>query len=182
MKENISEIVLGGGCFWCLEAVFQKLKGVKTVQSGYTAGMIENPGYREVCTGFTGHNEVIQIKYDEQIISYEQLLEVFFSLHDPTTLNRQGNDIGNQYRSGIYYLTDAQKIIAEEFIENVASKLWNDPIVTELKKLDVFYPAESDHHEYYENNKQQAYCKIIINPKLQKLRSKFQKYLIDGTE
>lgn len=178
METNLESIVLGGGCFWCTEAVFKRLAGVRSVKPGYTGGKIRNPSYREVCSGLTGHNEVVKIDYDPGEISFRQLLDVFFSTHDPTTLNRQGNDVGTQYRSGIYYSNENQKKIAEEYIAGEARSLWRDPIVTELKALEVFYPAEDYHHDYYDNNPEQGYCQVIINPKIQKLKSKYSKLLI----
>lgn len=179
MSTHTEVVVLGGGCFWCTEAVFQKLVGVRDVKSGYTGGKIKNPTYREVCSGLTGHNEVIRVEYDPELISLESLLEVFFTVHDPTTLNRQGNDVGTQYRSGIYYTHADQKNRIDHFVKKVASSLWNDPIVTEVKALDVFYEAEDYHHDYYNQNSGQAYCQFIINPKLAKLRSGFQKLMKD---
>lgn len=171
--------VFGGGCFWCTEAVFQRLKGVVDVQPGYTGGKIPEPSYREVCSGLTGHNEVVEVHYDPEVITFKDLLEVFFSTHDPTTLNRQGNDVGTQYRSGIYYTSDKQKDIATDFIKNEATKLWRDPIVTELKPLEKFYPAEAYHHNYFNNNGRQSYCQFVINPKVQKLKEKYRKLLKD---
>jgi len=169
--------VFGGGCFWCTEAVFSRLNGVIRVLPGYTGGKIKNPTYREVCSGLTGHNEVVEIQYDPEQISYRQLLEVFFSTHDPTSLNRQGNDVGTQYRSGIYYTDEDQKTEANEFIKKELASLWNDPAVTEVLALEVFYPAEEYHHNYFDRNPEQGYCQIIINPKLKKLKSKYSNLL-----
>jgi peptide-methionine (S)-S-oxide reductase len=168
------QATLGGGCFWCLEAVYDKLKGVKQVVSGYTGGHVENPTYRQVCNKTTGHAEVVQITYDDEVISFEELLDVFFTIHDPTTLNRQGNDVGPQYRSAIFYHDDEQKRIAEEKIEEFDNKdMWSDPIVTEVTELETFYRAEDYHQDYYENNPNQGYCRIVIQPKVAKFRKKF---------
>lgn len=172
-------VAFGAGCFWCTEAVFQRLKGVHSVKPGYAGGRVANPTYREVCSGLTGHNEVILVEYDPASISFEQLLEVFFSSHDPTTLNRQGNDVGTQYRSGIYYTSEDQRLVAESFMAGKASELWRDPIVTELEALGAFYPAEEYHMNYYNENSSQAYCQVIINPKLNKLRANFSELLKD---
>jgi len=164
-------ITLGGGCFWCLEAVFDQLKGVQRVASGYAGGTIPNPTYQQVCTGMTGHAEVVQVAFDPALISFPEILEVFFSIHDPTTLNRQGADVGTQYRSVIFYHTPEQKAIAEEMMAELdASGKWSDPIVTELNPLEAFYPAEEYHWNYYERNSQQGYCQVVIAPKLNKLR------------
>ncbi len=170
-------IVLGGGCFWCLEAVFDKLKGVQKVQSGYAGGQVENPSYREVCYGLTGHAEVIKINYNDEEISIETLLQVFFTFHDPTTLNRQGKDVGTQYRSIIFYKNESEKHSIEKYIKEIASGFWRNPIITELAKLEKFYPAEAYHDNYYELNSAQPYCKIIIEPKLKKLHIKYSKLL-----
>ena len=172
-------IVFGGGCFWCIEAVFKRLKGVASFESGYTGGNIKNPSYREVCSGLTGHNEVVRVVFDESQISLEELMSVFFTVHDPTTLNRQGNDVGTQYRSGIYYKDATQKQRAEDFVMNEAVNYWSDPIVTEIEELDVFYPAEDYHQDYYDRNSQQGYCMMVINPKLQKLRENFKHLIKD---
>ncbi|QPC80809.1 peptide-methionine (S)-S-oxide reductase MsrA [Phototrophicus methaneseepsis] len=162
---------LAGGCFWCLEAVYDQLKGVQDVVSGYAGGHIQNPTYQQVCTGNTGHAEVVQVKYDPEMITFQDLLDVFFTIHDPTTLNRQGNDIGTQYRSAIYYHTPEQKEIAEATIANVnASDVWQNPVVTEVTPIDTFYPAEDYHQEYFENNPNQGYCTVVIAPKVAKFR------------
>jgi methionine-S-sulfoxide reductase len=166
--------VFGGGCFWCLEAVFEKLKGVKSVVSGYAGGTKENPTYEEVCSGKTGHAEVVKIEYDPEIISFTELLTVFFAVHDPTTLNCQGADAGTQYRSVILYSGDLQKAEAEKFIEKLsAEKVFDQPIVTEIKPLENFYPAENYHQQYFQYNKQKPYCQFHISPKVAKLREKF---------
>jgi peptide-methionine (S)-S-oxide reductase len=165
---------LAGGCFWCLEAVFEQLKGVEKVVSGYAGGKVENPSYREVCTGSTGHAEVVQVTFDPQQISYRDLLGVFFSIHDPTTLNRQGADVGTQYRSAIFYHNDEQKAIAEKFMAEItAEKLWRNPIVTEIAAYTKFYAAEDYHQEYYRNNTYQPYCQAVIAPKVAKFRKNY---------
>ena len=177
---ELKKAYFGGGCFWCVEAVFQRLKGVDQVVSGFTGGKIKNPTYREVCSGLTGHNEVIEISYDESLISFTDLLYVFFSTHDPTTLNRQGNDVGTQYRSGIYFTDEAQKLESERFIKEEASKIWDDSIVTEVVEFDEFYPAEDYHQNYYNENGNQGYCRIIIEPKVIKFKENFKHLLKDG--
>jgi peptide-methionine (S)-S-oxide reductase len=165
---------LAGGCFWCLEAVFDQLNGVENVESGYAGGHVLNPTYRMVCTGETGHAEVVQITFDPGVISFKELLQVFFTIHDPTTLNRQGADVGTQYRSAIFYHTPEQKDIAEEVIaEMVAAKVWDDPIVTEVTRITDFYPAEEYHRDYYLRNPNQPYCQVVIAPKVAKLRRHF---------
>ena len=169
-KANIKLATVGGGCFWCTEAVFLEVKGVKAVLSGYTGGNAPGkPTYREVCSGLTGHAEVIQISYDPSEINYKDLLYIFMTTHDPTTLNRQGADVGTQYRSVIYYHDEEQRIIAEEVLKEMAS-VYSDPIVTELSPLGIFYEAEEYHQDYYRNNKQQGYCNFVITPKLAKFR------------
>ena len=178
ISSKIEIATFAGGCFWCTEAVFLRLQGVEKVVSGYTGGFIKNPPYREVCTGRTGHAEGVQIYFDSTQIDYSELLEVFFATHDPTTLNRQGNDVGTQYRSAIFYNNENQKTKAEEFIEFLNSKkVFDDPIVTEINKLDVFYEAEDYHQDYYDNNKEAPYCQFIINPKLKKLSLQYQEKL-----
>ena len=165
---------MAGGCFWCLEAIFSELRGVEKVVSGYSGGRVPNPSYREVCTGTTGHAETVQITFDPQIISYRKLLEVFFTIHDPTTLNRQGADMGTQYRSAIFHHTSEQARIAQEVIEELeAAKIWNAPIVTELTPFKAFYPAEDDHQEYFRRNPDQQYCRVVIEPKVAKFRKQF---------
>ena len=162
---------LAGGCFWCLEAAFQDLKGVEKVQSGYAGGHVANPSYEQVCTGTTGHAEVVQITFDPTVVSFDDLLHVFFTIHDPTTLNRQGADVGTQYRSAIFYHTAEQKGTAERVIRELeAEKVWDDPVVTELKPLDAFYPAEQYHRDYYRRNPNQGYCRAVIAPKVAKVR------------
>ncbi len=165
---------LAGGCFWCLEAAFQDLKGVERVQSGYAGGRVANPSYEQVCTGTTGHAEVVQITFDPQVVSFDDLLHVFFTIHDPTTLNRQGVDVGTQYRSAIFYHTADQKAAAERVIAELQSEhVWDDPIVTELKPLEAFYPAEEYHRDYYRRNPTQGYCSAVIAPKVAKVRKLF---------
>lgn len=165
---------LAGGCFWCLEAVFQQLRGVEKVESGYSGGHQARPTYQMVCSGTTGHAEVVQITYDPDVISFRELLEVFFTIHDPTTLNRQGGDVGTQYRSAIYYHDAAQKQAAEALMaELTASKLYDDPIVTELAPLSVFHPAEEYHRDYFRRNPNQGYCAAVIAPKVSKARKMF---------
>lgn len=169
----MAKATLAGGCFWCTETLFARLDGVLEVVSGYTDGHIKNPAYREVCTGRTGHAECIQLEYNPEKISFVSLLEVFFDTHDPTTLNRQGADVGTQYRSGIYYHDETQKTAAEALIDALAKeKKFNDPIVTEIKAFDVFYPAEVEHKDYYNLNSNQSYCAAVISPKVQKLLRK----------
>ena len=169
MRETI---VLGGGCFWCVEAVMKPLRGVESVVSGYAQGDTEKPTYREVCSGRTGHNEVVQVTFDPDVISLHDILTVFFATHDPTTLNRQGNDRGTQYRSGIYTTSDHQLEVAQAVRSELAD-VFDDPIVTEIESLDTFYPAEAYHQDYFENNPAQPYCAAIIAPKVAKLRAQF---------
>ena len=166
----MAKATLAGGCFWCTETLFARLEGVLEVVSGYTDGHIKNPAYREVCTGRTGHAECIQLEYNPELISFTTLLEVFFDTHDPTTLNRQGADVGTQYRSGIYYHDEKQKAQAEALINTLTKeKTFYDPIVTEIKAFKVFYPAEVEHKDYYNLNSNQPYCAAVISPKVQKL-------------
>lgn len=163
--------ILGGGCFWCVEAVMQRLKGVNHVEPGYTGGQVINPSYNEVCAGTTGHAEVVRVYFDTDSISFQEILEVFMTTHDPTTLNRQGADMGTQYRSAIFYTNTGQKEIASSVLLNLAP-LFESPIVTKLEPLETFYIAEAYHHNYYNNNPTQGYCNAVINPKLIKLRNK----------
>jgi len=168
------QATLGGGCFWCLEAVYDELAGVERVESGYAGGRVANPSYEQVCTGTTGHAEVTQITFDPQVISYADLLDVFFTIHDPTTLNRQGHDIGTQYRSIILYDSPEQEAAAREALARVgASGIWNGKIVTEIQPLTTFYPAEDYHRDYYVRNPEQAYCQVVIAPKVAKARKHF---------
>jgi peptide-methionine (S)-S-oxide reductase len=169
-KKNLQMATLGGGCFWCTEAVFQEVKGVEKVVSGYSGGSVPGrPTYREICSGLTGHAEVVQITFDADVISYKEILVIFMTTHDPTTLNRQGADRGTQYRSVIFYHDETQKEIAENVVKEVA-KYYENPVVTEIAPLDVFYEAEKEHQDYYKNNQNQGYCSYVITPKLAKLR------------
>lgn len=165
----------GNGCFWCTEAIFQELEGVERVVSGYAGGTVKNPSYKEVCTGTTGHAEVIRLEYDPETISYTELLEVFFSTHDPTTLNRQGADVGTQYRSAIFYHNEEQKAAAEKMIALLMEEqVYDDPIVTEITPINNYYEAENYHQDYYNKNKNAGYCRAVINPKLEKFRKKYK--------
>ncbi len=178
MTNKMEKATLGGGCFWCVEAVYQNLKGVKRVISGYSGGMTENPTYSQICTGTTGHAEVVQISFDPSMISFAGILSVFWRTHDPTTLNRQGADVGSQYRSAIFYHDEEQKIIAKRSKqETEASKLWPAPLVTEIMPLTTFYQAEEYHQNYYLNNPYQPYCLMVINPKVKKFKKDFQDQL-----
>jgi peptide-methionine (S)-S-oxide reductase len=171
---NEQTAVFGGGCFWCIEAVFNRLTGVKSAVSGYMGGHVDQPTYRQVCNGDTGHVEVVQVKFEPAEISYRDLLEVFFAVHDPTTLNRQGNDVGEQYRSVIFYTSDEQQAEAEETIAALnEAKAFPEPIVTTVEPAGTFYPAEDYHRLYYENNSTQPYCEFVIAPKLRKFEKKF---------
>jgi len=172
MNQGVSSEVatIAGGCFWCIEAVFQKVDGVESVVSGYTGGATVNPTYQQVCTGKTGHAEAVQVNFNPSKISYREILEIFFSIHDPTTMNRQGADTGTQYRSAIFYHNEQQKAVAEELIGELnKANLWKEPIVTQIVPLDVFYPAEEYHREYFSRHPEQAYCQMVIAPKLKKL-------------
>ena len=165
---------LAGGCFWCLEAAFDQLQGVESVQSGYAGGSVANPSYEQVCTGRTGHAEVVQIRFDPDLITYRDLLEVFFVIHDPTTLNRQGADAGTQYRSAVFCHTPEQRAEAERVIADLtARKVWEDAIVTQVVPLEAFYPAEEYHRDYYRRNPNQGYCQIVIAPKVAKVRKQY---------
>ncbi len=173
-SEKLETATLGGGCFWCTEAVFDDLKGITEVESGYSGGDVANPTYEQVCTGRTGHAEVVQVTFDPGLISYEDILRIFFTVHDPTTLNRQGNDVGPQYRSVIFYHDDAQKRSAEKVIQEIAAaKIWDDPVVTELSPFRAFYKAEDYHQEYFANNPNQGYCRVVIAPKVAKFRKHY---------
>lgn len=165
---------LAGGCFWCLEAVFDDLEGVEDVVSGYSGGSVPNPSYKHVCTGETGHAEVVQVTFNPDVISYRDLLKVFFAIHDPTTMNRQGGDVGTQYRSTIFTHGEEQEKVAEEVIAELsAAGLWGDPIVTEVVPLEAFYPAEDYHQEYFRRNPNQGYCRMVIAPKVAKFRKQY---------
>ena len=178
MNINLQTATLAGGCFWCLEAVYDEIRGVHSVESGYAGGHVDNPTYREVCNGDTGHAEVVQVHFDPNIVSYRDLLNVFFAIHDPTTLNRQGADVGTQYRSAIFYHDDEQKRVAEELIKELnAQKIWDRPIVTEVTKLDKFYMAEDYHQEYFARNPYQPYCMAVVAPKVSKFRKHFLELL-----
>ncbi|MBI3326167.1 MAG: peptide-methionine (S)-S-oxide reductase MsrA [Nitrospinae bacterium] len=167
-------VTLGGGCFWCLEAVFVDLHGVERVESGYAGGIVPNPSYYEVCSETTGHAEVVQVTFDPQVISYREILEVFFTIHDPTTLNRQGADVGTQYRSVIFYHTPEQKAIAEQVIQEItAARMWNAPLVTEVTPFPEFYCAEDYHQEYFQQNPGELYCRFVIAPKVAKFRKQY---------
>lgn len=166
--------ILAGGCFWCLEAVFDDLKGVESVESGYSGGHVPNPTYKQVCSETTGHAEVARVTFDPSVITYRDLLKVFFAIHDPTTLNRQGGDVGTSYRSAIFYLDEEQKRTAEEVIRELTeAKLWPNPIVTEVTQFDTFYIAEDYHQEYFANNPFQPYCMAVVAPKVAKFRKQF---------
>lgn len=173
-NDNLETATLAAGCFWCVEAVFDDLKGVEDVVSGYSGGHTENPTYKEVCSEATGHAEVVQIKFDRSQLSYADLLRVFFTVHDPTQLNRQGNDIGTSYRSAIFYHSEGQKRIAEEVIREITAEgVYDRPIVTEVTAFDKFWPAENYHQEYFANNPTQPYCAAVVAPKVAKFRQKF---------
>jgi len=166
----MSIAIFGAGCFWCVEAIFSQLEGVINVESGYTGGITDNPTYESVCSGATNHAEVCKITYNQDIITFEELLRLFFQMHDPTTLNRQGGDIGTQYRSAIFYTNKEQKEISENYIKNLTkNKVFKSEIVTQIEKFDIFYKAEKYHQDYYKNNKNAPYCRFMIQPKLEKL-------------
>ena len=171
---GLQQATLAGGCFWCLEAVYVELRGVSKVVSGYAGGTVRNPSYRQVCSGNTGHAEVVQVTFDPNVVSYRELLEIFFTIHDPTTLNRQGADVGTQYRSAIFYHYEEQRRIANEVIADLtAQKLWSNPIVTQVAPLDVFYAAEDYHQNYFANNPMQPYCQVVVAPKVAKFRKHY---------
>jgi peptide-methionine (S)-S-oxide reductase len=172
------QATLAGGCFWCLEAVYEQLKGVEKVVSGYAGGAKDDPSYEEVCGGDTGHAEVVQVTYDPKLVSFKEILDVFFSIHDPTTLNRQGNDVGTQYRSAVFYHDAQQKRAAEAAIADITKKgVWDDPIVTSLESLTKFFPAEEYHQHYYARNPTQGYCRVVIAPKVAKFRKTWESRL-----
>jgi len=174
-KDNgLETAILGGGCFWCLEAVYDELTGVVSVESGYSGGTVTAPSYQEVCTGATGHAEVVRVNFDPQVISYREILQVFFAIHDPTSLNRQGSDVGTQYRSVIFYRDEEQKRIAGQVIQEIeAEKIWDKPLVTQLLPFEAFYIAEDYHQEYFKKNPYQGYCQMVVAPKVAKFRQKF---------
>ena len=176
---NGNEIAtLGGGCFWCLDPIYAELVGVEKVEAGYSGGEVENPSYELICTGTTGHAEVVQVTFDPKIITYEEILKIFFTIHDPTTLNRQGADVGTQYRSVIFYHDETQKETAERVIQEIEREgIWHDPIVTQVLPLDVFYVAEDYHQDYFKNNPGQGYCRVVIAPKVAKFRQKYAEKL-----
>ena len=178
MNPNYQVATLAGGCFWCLEAVFDELNGIISVESGYSGGHVDNPSYKAVCTGTTGHAEVVQVTFNPAVLSFRDLLTVFFTIHDPTTLNRQGADAGTQYRSAIFHHDDEQKRVAEEVIREItAQKLWPNPLVTEVAKFEKFYVAEDYHQEYFANNPYQPYCMAVVAPKVVKFRKHFTERL-----
>lgn len=173
---SLEAATVAGGCFWCIEAVFREVEGVENVVSGYTGGAADNPTYEQVCTGETGHAEAVQVGFDPSRVSYREVLEVFFSVHDPTTLNRQGADAGTQYRSAIFYHDEQQKAVAEGLVREInEAAVWKEPIVTQIVPLDTFYPAEDYHQQYFLQHPEQAYCQMVISPKLNKLRTQWPK-------
>lgn len=177
MSENIEYALVGGGCFWCVEAVYQRLEGVLSVESGYAGGHVKNPPYREVCNKTTGHAEVVLIKFNPQITTYEAVLQVFFRTHNPTTPNQQGNDIGPQYRSAVFYYNETQKMIAEEAAKTYAPQFWDKSIVTEVTPFSNYYSAETNHQNYYNDNKRQGYCVFVVQPKVEKFEKDFKEKL-----
>jgi peptide-methionine (S)-S-oxide reductase len=178
LAASLEVATLAGGCFWCLEAVFREVDGVENVVSGYTGGATVNPTYEQVCSGKTGHAEAVQVRFDPSKISYREILEIFFSIHDPTTLNRQGADVGTQYRSAIFYHSEQQKAIAEELIARLdTAHLWENPVVTQIVPLRTFYPAEDYHQGYFAKHPEQGYCQAVISPKLNKFRQEWVKNL-----
>lgn len=177
-NDNLELATFGGGCFWCTEAIFEQLEGVYKVESGYSGGQTNNPTYKEVCSGNTGHAEVIHIAFDPKKVSFNELLDVFFNTHNPTTLNRQGNDVGTQYRSAVFYHNNAQRDAANNMINALdKSGVFDDKIVTEVTQFEIFYPAENYHQNYYENNSNQGYCQVVINPKLEKFQKMYKEKL-----
>ena len=178
MENEEEKTTLGGGCFWCLEAVYERMRGVSQVVSGYAGGHVSNPSYEEVCTGQTGHAEVVRITFDPEVVSFRVLLSVFFTVHDPTTLNRQGGDVGTQYRSAIFYHSESQKEDALAVMSEISAQgVWPGPLVTELASLDAFYEADDSHKQYYSRNSRLPYCRIVIEPKLAKLRKEYMALL-----
>lgn len=181
-EKNYEEATFGAGCFWCTEAIYERVEGIVDVEAGFSGGDVKNPSYREVVSGKTGHAEVARIKYDPDVISYEELLEVFWHTHNPTTLNRQGADVGTQYRSAIFYHNEEQKRIAEKSLEKTDnSDLWDDPIVTEISPLENYYTAENYHQNYYENNPNAGYCQVVIAPKVKKFKQEFSHLLKEAS-
>lgn len=177
MDETTQYALIGGGCFWCVEAVYQRLEGVIHVESGYAGGHVKNPPYREVCNKTTGHAEVALVKFNPKVTTYEEILQVFFRTHNPTTLNRQGNDVGPQYRSAIFYYNEKQKEIAEKVVKEYAPEFWKDPIVTEITKFTNYYPAENYHQNYFNDNSRQGYCVFVVKPKVDKFEKDFKNKL-----
>ena len=176
--DSLEVAILAGGCFWCLEAVFKEIAGVEKVVSGYTGGITVNPTYEQVCTGKTGHAEAVQVSFDPSRISYREILEIFFSIHDPATLNRQGEDVGTQYRSVIFYNSEQQKTIAEDLIAELnTAHLWKNPVVTQIVPLHTFYSAEEYHQGYFAQHPEEGYCRAVISPKLKKFRQRWSKHL-----
>ena len=177
-SRQIEVATLGGGCFWCMEAVFSELRGVEKVESGYSGGALADPTYEQVSTGKTGHAEVVQVNFNPKVISFKEILKIFFTMHDPTTLNRQGTDVGTQYRSVIFYHNDEQKVTAEQVIKEITeAKIWNAPIVTQIEPFKAFYKAEDYHKDYFKKHPKQPYCKLVIAPKIAKLREHYRKKL-----
>lgn len=177
-SRQIEVATLGGGCFWCMEAVFSELRGVEKVESGYSGGALADPTYEQVSTGKTGHAEVVQVNFNPKVISFKEILKIFFTMHDPTTLNRQGADVGTQYRSVIFYHNDEQKATAEQVIKEITeAKIWNAPIVTQVEPFKAFYKAEDYHKDYFKKHREQPYCKLVIAPKIAKLREHYHKKL-----
>lgn len=176
---KIDSIVLGGGCFWCLDTLYRRVKGVNKVTVGYAGGATSNPTYEQVCSGTTNHAEVVKVEFDPDVVTLTTILEIFWASHDPTTKNQQGNDVGTQYRSAIFYNSEEQKDIIDASIEHTAKKLWSKPLTTEITQLDTFWPAENYHQDYFNKNPEQGYCQIIINPKLAKFKQKFSHLLKD---
>jgi peptide-methionine (S)-S-oxide reductase len=178
IKEKMEKATFGGGCFWCVEAIFERVNGVHGVESGYSGGHVANPDYKQVTSGTTGHAEVVQISFDPDVVSYVELLEIFFKTHDPTTLNRQGADVGTQYRSIVLYHNDQQRALVSELIKKLdEEEIWSDPIVTTVEPFDAFYSAEAYHQEYFENNPNVGYCRLVINPKVEKFEKVFKEKL-----
>lgn len=178
MKDKYEIATFGGGCFWCVEAIFERVKGVQKVESGYSGGKVADPDYKMVSSGTTGHAEVVQITFDPEVVSFVELLEIFFKTHDPTTQNRQGADVGTQYRSIILYHSEEQNKLARQVISELDSeRIWPDPIVTEVLAFEKYYPAENYHQEYFENNPNQGYCRLVINPKVEKFEKVFKEKL-----
>jgi peptide-methionine (S)-S-oxide reductase len=177
-ESNLQTATFGAGCYWCVEAIFSRLEGVVKVTSGFSGGHVKNPSYKEVCTGNTGHAEVAQITFNPEVISFSELLKIFFKTHDPSTLNRQGGDVGTQYRSAIFYHSEEQKSMAQLAIQRLNDEhIWENPIVTEINPFDVFYPAEDYHQEYFKNNPNQGYCRMVIQPKVEKFEKLYQEKL-----